>query len=487
MKKPLNQLVPFFMLFVLFGYYQFVFRHSGDLLINSISKRLQKKTTNKTPLQQMFDQDNESSAANFIVEPIIMHDNPNAKNSAKADYKASEPMMPLSYDLNTAFCVSHPKLCENGHQLSLRIEKHRYDDKIPAQTQSNNTVYYLRSQPGGLPSWIAFFLEYRLEECSATCKIIDFDDLSVRAHATVAHQQMIRKEAHEVQVMANLEAHSHESILDCLDRGEKSCWHASFFMSSRIPITYSLHTFYYMHVFEGLEFMLSTQSCAKLDAKSEFLKSWYCLLNSLTVVKKKVDSSSSSAIGVAFISASCGRHEDYVKKLMESIHLDMMGGCFKTEDENQYLDYEGGWWPSSGEMLSNRDFRKTVISSKYQFYISIENTILHDYLTEKFWIGFLTNAVMVYLGAPNAEAYAPARHSFVNALDFPDAHALGQYLAHLSAHKDEYDQYLSWKTNNSDTFNLNPAFLSHFYYDMPVGCRLCYELSRSKESHDTLA
>jgi hypothetical protein len=51
--------------------------------------------------------------------------------------------------------------------------------------------------------------------------------------------------------------------------------------------------------------------------------------------------------------------------------------------------------------------------------VSLENTILDDYyVTEKFYEGFLADTVIVYLGAPNAQAYKPAQHSFVNALDF---------------------------------------------------------------------
>ncbi len=36
-----------------------------------------------------------------------------------------------------------------------------------------------------------------------------------------------------------------------------------------------------------------------------------------------------------------------------------------------------------------------VIASHYAFYISLENTLLDDYVTEKFYQGFLADTVMV--------------------------------------------------------------------------------------------
>lgn len=376
---------------------------------------------------------------------------------------------------NTGLCEAKPHLCDYGKQISSRIKKHGYVAPKSNASQSLNDIVYIRNQPGVLPEWITFFLEYGLDKCRTTCKIVAFEDSSIRAHATVAHQHLIRNEPHEVRVYVNLEADSHSPILECMDSGDETCWYASYITSMRIPMTYSVFTYEGLHMFRGLDWMLSRDAnCKRLKAKSEFLKSWFCLLNSLTRAEPQKQM---SAMGVAFVSKTCDRHEGYLQTLMSIVPLDMMGDCYKNKDENEYLDYEGGWWSSTREMLSNRDFRKIVVSSKYKFYISIENTILEDYLTEKFWIGFLGHSVMVYLGAPNAEVYAPAPNSFINALDFPDANALGQYLDHLSKHPAKYNQYLAWK-NNSETFELNPQFLKHVYNarDYPLGCRLCDQL-----------
>jgi hypothetical protein len=58
---------------------------------------------------------------------------------------------------------------------------------------------------------------------------------------------------------------------------------------------------------------------------------------------------------------------------------------------------------------------KERISSQYKFNLVIENEILEDYVTEKFFEGLKTGSLMVYLGAPNIKEYAPALSSFIDA------------------------------------------------------------------------
>ena len=89
--------------------------------------------------------------------------------------------------------------------------------------------------------------------------------------------------------------------------------------------------------------------------------------------------------------------------------------------------------------------RKRLITGHYKFFVSLENTIMDDYVTEKFFEGFMTDTVMVYLGAPNAERYAPAPHSFINALDFEGPEALGRFVTELAGDEARYAAYQAWK------------------------------------------
>lgn len=71
---------------------------------------------------------------------------------------------------------------------------------------------------------------------------------------------------------------------------------------------------------------------------------------------------------------------------------------------------------------------KESISNTYRFHIVIENAIVDDYVTEKFYEGLKSSSLMVYLGAPNVHRYAPARRSFINVADFSGVDDLASYL-----------------------------------------------------------
>ena len=135
---------------------------------------------------------------------------------------------------------------------------------------------------------------------------------------------------------------------------------------------------------------------------------------------------------VAWVSQTCDRHGDYLARLMRAMDVDSMGQCHRTHDElahpavREAADRDGIWWGRDAPPpLHGTGARKMLIASHYKVYLSMENTLLAEYSTEKLWEGFLADTLMVYLGAPNAHAYAPAPHSFVNAHDFegPEAPA----------------------------------------------------------------
>jgi hypothetical protein len=190
---------------------------------------------------------------------------------------------------------------------------------------------------------------------------------------------------------------------------------------------------------------------------------------------------SSRALAATWVSASCERHGGYLSQLMKHMKIDSMGGCHRNRDERKHpalkaKDPDGIWW-STGGPPESRSARKMLIASHYKFYVSLENTILDDYVTEKFYEGFLTDAVMVYLGAPNAQAYAPAPHSFVNALDFEGPEALGAFLTGLAGDEALYGAYLAWKRERP--VRIAPAFAAALRSDLvalgggSMLCRLC--------------
>ncbi len=191
----------------------------------------------------------------------------------------------------------------------------------------------------------------------------------------------------------------------------------------------------------------------------------------------------SGALAAAWISATCERHGGYLARLMKHMRIDSMGRCHRNRDELahpalQARDLDGIWWGGDGGgPPGSRTARKLLIASRYKFFVSLENTILDDYVTEKFYEGFLADAVMVYLGAPNARAYAPAPHSFVDALDFAGPEALAAFLTGLAGDEARYGAYLAWK--RARPVRAAPAFAAALRGDLialgggSMLCRLC--------------
>ncbi|XP_032876345.1 alpha-(1,3)-fucosyltransferase 9-like [Amblyraja radiata] len=94
--------------------------------------------------------------------------------------------------------------------------------------------------------------------------------------------------------------------------------------------------------------------------------------------------------------------------------------------------------------LSNNDFVPTV--SKCKFYLSFENSIHTDYITEKFYNALLTGSVPVVLGPSrdNYENYIPG-DSFIHVDDFHSAKELADYLHKLDGDDKLYMSYFKWK------------------------------------------
>jgi hypothetical protein len=160
---------------------------------------------------------------------------------------------------------------------------------------------------------------------------------------------------------------------------------------------------------------------------------------------------SNDTLAVAWISATCWRHTNFLQRLMQLINIDSMGKCLRNRDESghpgiQVMDHDSIWWGKDKPVpIAGTGARKMLIATHYKFFVSIENTIMDDYVTEKFYEGFLTDSLMVYLGAPNARRYAPAPHSFINAHDFDSPESLAAHMLELAADPARFSTYFAWR------------------------------------------
>ncbi|XP_063045628.1 alpha-(1,3)-fucosyltransferase 7-like [Engraulis encrasicolus] len=102
---------------------------------------------------------------------------------------------------------------------------------------------------------------------------------------------------------------------------------------------------------------------------------------------------------------------------------------------------------ASGRLLSSDDLLPTM--SRCYFYLSFENSMHKDYITEKFWKNaLLGQAVPVVLG-PRREEYEAVvpKDSFIHVDDFDSVEKLGEFLIELSKDEQRYASYYAWHLN----------------------------------------
>lgn len=130
----------------------------------------------------------------------------------------------------------------------------------------------------------------------------------------------------------------------------------------------------------------------------------------------------------------------------------------------------------SSEELKGDGYFSVVASCK--FYLSFENSVHTDYITETFTGPLAAGTVPVVWGPPrrNYEKFAP-RTSFIHAKDFPDAAALAKFLQNLDSDLEAYMKYFEWWK----FYTLRRPFRDeHYEYALAI-CQACRYVGLNKD------
>lgn len=125
---------------------------------------------------------------------------------------------------------------------------------------------------------------------------------------------------------------------------------------------------------------------------------------------------------------------------------------------------------SFNKHVSDEDYPKLVSSCK--FYLSFENSIHEDYITEKLYNPMSLGTVPVVLGPSrkNYEEFIPAE-AFIHVDDFKTAEDLAAHLKLLDQNTDMYVKYFSWRERYAARGT---------WFGLEHACRSCDHIRRNR-------
>lgn len=165
---------------------------------------------------------------------------------------------------------------------------------------------------------------------------------------------------------------------------------------------------------------------------------------------------------VAWMVSHCSTgssRETYASQLGQFIPVDIYGKCGNLS----CFRYKKAWrsHPKCYDMLEDN----------YKFYLSFENSICTDYVTEKFYEIINRGILPIVYGGANYSRIAPP-HSYINALEFTPE-KLADYLKLLDANDTLYNEYFWWKEHYRFEFGLEQMVRHGF-------CDLCKKLHQDE-------
>lgn len=173
---------------------------------------------------------------------------------------------------------------------------------------------------------------------------------------------------------------------------------------------------------------------------------------------------------IAWMVSHCNTHgqrENYVKELINYIDVDIYGGCGNLSCALDPLHHSD---PQCYVMLE----------SNYKFYLSFENAICPDYVTEKFFKIMGHDIVPIVYGGADYSQHAPP-HSYIDARQFKPKE-LAAYLKLLDANDTLYKEYFWWKDHYRVEYSVEDM-TRHAFCDL---CRKLHEDAADFQSYNQL-
>lgn len=171
---------------------------------------------------------------------------------------------------------------------------------------------------------------------------------------------------------------------------------------------------------------------------------------------------------VAWFVSHCptqSRREDYVAELRKYIDVDIYGACG---------DLECGKPTFSKELTEENDCDERMLhgNNSYKFYLSFENSLCPEYVTEKLYKIMDLDVVPVVMGAANYSSILP-KSAYIDVKDYKRPKDLADYLLKLNQSDTLYNDYVYNKKILSCRTPINTD-------NIPLACKICKRLHELK-------
>ncbi|XP_023026855.2 alpha-(1,3)-fucosyltransferase C [Leptinotarsa decemlineata] len=133
---------------------------------------------------------------------------------------------------------------------------------------------------------------------------------------------------------------------------------------------------------------------------------------------------------IAWLVSNCiasSLREDLYRKISKFVQVDVYGACGNLTCSKK--DADGCY---------------KFLEKHYKFYLSFENSLCKDYVTEKLFNILKYNLVPIVYGDADYEVIAPP-HSVINVLEYKSIKELAKHIRKLDEDAAEYLRYFEWK------------------------------------------
>ena len=171
--------------------------------------------------------------------------------------------------------------------------------------------------------------------------------------------------------------------------------------------------------------------------------------------------------GIAMFISNCAIWRyNYIKKLMDYIHIDSYGECLHN------VNIHSSRMRGSDEHLTVKI--NLIKSKKYKFLISFENCVLQEYVSEKIWDAYLSQTIPIYHGTPDVYHQVPDNNTFIDAAKFAGPKDLAEYIMKVDTNESLYKSYFKFDIRQTLSFQKNCP-------PEPIVCTMCKHLYHLKK------